>query len=278
MLERRCWREGMDDKRRGKGRRRIFFSSSFLPPVTSVSSLTPLLLTSHSSHHLLFITLRLSVCSRRLHVHRHTQTLMHIYMFSSATIAKKKLHTHTAALSRSVWHNQTLFHFKKSWLQGRHHVFLHITRCLTLSVSIHPSPPGRLDYKSALVRPGDVVTQVISFTDCPSICPPTHPYVRSTIRFLELLSVHLFTQTRTRFNTSLSISHLALCIYFYFFTSLLSVTLSPPWLILPHSCPVCSAVCLSGTCGFMDKSVSRGDVNVQLLSDWLPAMCRSYVS
>lgn len=113
-------------------------------------------------------------------------------------------HLHSLSPSRSVWHDHTLFHFKKSWLQGRRHVFLYITCCLTLSVSVHPSPPGRLDYISALVRPGDVFTQIISFISCPSIHPPIRPSTLPSISFLEPLSVHLCTQTCMCYNGGLS--------------------------------------------------------------------------
>lgn len=254
--------EGLDDKIGEKGRQRTFFSSSCRPPATSVSSLTPPLLTSHSLHHPLFITLHLSVQPGRLHVHVHT--------FSTSTAAKKESAltsacTHTAALflSPSLAPSGTLrpfLHFKKSWLQGRHHVFLYITCCLTLSISIHPSPPGRLDYISALVRAGDVVTPVISFIDCPSICPPTHSSVHTAIRFHDSLSVQLFKQTQMCYNSSLS-SHFTLrsvyfyTFYFYYFTSLFTVILCH----LPDSFfHTYCAMCLSGTYRFTDKCLDRG--------------------
>lgn len=181
-------------------------------------------------------------------MHILTQTLTHVHMFRTSTAANKDFaltSTHTLSctlsLSRSVWHNHTLFHFKKSWLQGHRHVFLYITCCLTLSVSIHPSPPGELDYMSALVRPGNAVTPVISFIDCPSIRPPTHPSVRLHHHPFPWASIRpsLHADTKCGITAAyLHISHLALSMfcsfYFYYSTSLFIVTLSPPWLIFSH--------------------------------------------
>lgn len=133
-----------------------------------------LLLLSHLSHRslLLFspltphIIFRASVSICQLNpvswacLHPRTYTYSYNHRRSSR---------HTHLHSRSL----LLFHFKRSWLQGRRHVFLYISCCLTLSVSAEPPRSDRLHYISALVRPGDVFTQIINLISCPSI----HPYV-----------------------------------------------------------------------------------------------------
>lgn len=149
-----------------KDRKSFFFFFLLLcsPPVASVSSLSPPLLTSHSLHHLLFISLHLSAEPGRPYVfaHSHTHTL-------TATL-KEVTPTHTCAPvppSLVRFGGIAAFFFILKDLGSGDAV-------MSSSVSAEPSRPGRLDYISALVRPGDVFTRIINFISCPSI----HPYVQ----------------------------------------------------------------------------------------------------
>lgn len=165
----------------GKQRKRliknIFFSSSWLSHTTSFTSFSPPLVSLRQTSNTIFFS---SVCSCQFNLDgctcRHRLRLIRLEYTWSKKHLHSPPHTQLHSVSCTPWHKYTLFHFKKSWLQGCSHVFLYIVCSLTLSVSVHPSPPGTLDYISACVRPGDVFTQIISFISCASIHPPICPF------------------------------------------------------------------------------------------------------
>lgn len=165
----------------GKWRKRltknIFFSSSWLSHATSFTSFSPPLVSLRQTSNTIFFS---SVCSCQFNLDgctcRHRLRLIRLEYTWSKKHLHSPPHTQLHSVSCTPWHKYTLFHFKKSWLQGCSHVFLYIVCSLTLSVSVHPSPPGTLDYISACVRPGDVFTQIISFISCASIHPPMCPF------------------------------------------------------------------------------------------------------
>lgn len=166
-----------EGKQRKRLTKNIFFSSSWLSHTTSFTSFSPPLVSLRQTSNTIFFS---SVCSCQFNLDGCTCRHRLRLILLEYTWSKKHLHSppHTQlhSVSCTPWHKYTLFHFKKSWLQGCSHVFLYIVCSLTLSVSVHPSPPGTLDYISACVRPGDVFTQIISFISCASIHPPMCPF------------------------------------------------------------------------------------------------------
>lgn len=81
------------------------------------------------------------------------------------------------------------------------------------AVSPSPSPPGRLDYTSALVRPVDVFTQTVNFISCPSVHPHLYPSV-----FHEPPSVHLHGHECATTTAYLRILLRDLSIFYIFFS------------------------------------------------------------
>lgn len=166
-----------EGKQRKRLTKNIFFSSSWLSHVTSFTSFSPPPVSLRQTSNTIFFS---SVCSCQFNLDgctcRHRLRLIRLEYTWSKKHLHSPPHTQLHSVSCTPWHKYTLFHFKKSWLQGCSHVFLYIVCSLTLSVSVHPSPPGTLDYISACVRPGDVFTQIISFISCASIHPPMCPF------------------------------------------------------------------------------------------------------
>lgn len=166
-----------EGKQRKRLTKNIFFSSSWLSHTTSFTSFSPPLVSLRQTSNTIFFS---SVCSCQFNLDgctcRHRLRLIRLEYTWSKKHLHSPPHTQLHSVSCTPWHKYTLFHFKKSWLQGCSHVFLYIVCSLTLSVSVHPSPPGTLDYISACVRPGDVFTQIISFISCASIHPPICPF------------------------------------------------------------------------------------------------------
>lgn len=166
-----------EGKQRKRLTKNIFFSSSWLSHTTSFTSFSPPLVSLRQTSNTIFFS---SVCSCQFNLDgctcRHRLRLIRLEYTWSKKHLHSPPHTQLHSVSCTPWHKYTLFHFKKSWLQGCSHVFLYIVCSLTLSVSVHPSPPGTLDYISACVRPGDVFTQIISFISCASIHPPMCPF------------------------------------------------------------------------------------------------------
>lgn len=124
--------------------------------------------TKERKFHLLLSDLSLLLFSRSLH------HLLHIGLHLSAKrLALTRFQLWKRKDPHSSWHTPACLSFffilKRSWLEGRRHVSLYISCCLALSVSAEPPRPDRLDYISALVRPGDVFTKIINFILCPSI-------------------------------------------------------------------------------------------------------------
>lgn len=166
-----------EGKQRKRLTKNIFFSSSWLSHTTSFTFFSPPLVSLRQTSNTIFFS---SVCSCQFNLDgctcRHRLRLIRLEYTWSKKHLHSPPHTQLHSVSCTPWHKYTLFHFKKSWLQGCSHVFLYIVCSLTLSVSVHPSPPGTLDYISACVRPGDVFTQIISFISCASIHPPMCPF------------------------------------------------------------------------------------------------------
>lgn len=175
-----------EGKQRKRLTKNIFFSSSWLSHTTSFTSFSPPLVSLRQTSNTIFFS---SVCSCQFNLDgctcRHRLRLIRLEYTWSKKHLHSPPHTQLHSVSCTPWHKYTLFHFKKSWLQGCSHVFLYIVCSLTLSVSVHPSPPGTLDNIFACVRPGDVFTQIISFISCasihPAMCPftppPIHPFL-----------------------------------------------------------------------------------------------------
>lgn len=201
-----------EGKQRKRLTKNIFFSSSWLSHTTSFTSFSPPLVSLRQTSNTIFFS---SVCSCQFNLDgctcRHRLRLIRLEYTWSKKHLHSPPHTQLHSVSCTPWHKYTLFHFKKSWLQGCSHVFLYIVCSLTLSVSVHPSPPGTLDYISACVRPGDVFTQIISFISCASIHPAMCPFTPS----ISLSLYRLISARREECATTaayLLISHLDLSI------------------------------------------------------------------
>lgn len=144
----------------------FFFSSSSSVPLLSHLSHHSLLLSSPLTPYIIFFS-SVSICQLNLDGRTCSHTHTHTYSYA------KRSHPYTHLRSRS--NPPSLVRF------GGIAAFFFILKDLgsgdavmSSSVSAEPSRPGRLDYISALVRPGDVFTRIINFISCPSI----HPYVQ----------------------------------------------------------------------------------------------------
>ncbi len=125
--------------------------------------------TSSSFHQSPSVSLTWMTMCSNTYKHAHTRSL-------TATIIKSR---HTAALLFSLLFclaPALLLNLKKNGTPSCL-PFYSITCCLTISA--HPSPPGRLDYISALVRPEDVFTQDYEFHFL-SIHPSTLTSIRTS--------------------------------------------------------------------------------------------------
>lgn len=155
---------------------------------------SPPLHTSHSLHHLLFISLHLSAGPGRPLVLAHSYSHIHLQLH----LQKSPLHTPALLLplSRSVWRDHSLLSHPLClrWAASTWQTRLYICSCQT-GRRLH------LDYKFHF----------------PSIHPPIHPATTLSISFLEPQSIILDRHECAKMAAYLHVFHLDRPFFFFYF-------------------------------------------------------------